>query len=130
MGYKFRGTEIPEYMMDALTRYIEKGIPPGDFLTAVLTNDLYEAISRSDDTNLHCIPAYVGYLYNEAPSQCWGSKAKMDKWIDDKIADRVAERNAQAKDYQYPSKRQRINAHKKTKKEQWDKPRQQPRGDK
>ena len=79
--YTFRGMTIPERMLSGLTRYIEHGIPPGDFLKAILTNDLYEAVSRADDDNIKILPAYIGYLYNEAPGDCWGSRGTMDAWI-------------------------------------------------
>jgi hypothetical protein len=79
--YTFRGFYIPDYMMDGIKRYIQKGIRPGHFLTAIITNDLSEACGRADDVNLRQIPAYVGYFYNEAPSHCWGSQEKMDRWM-------------------------------------------------
>ena len=79
--YKFRGFEIPEYMMEGLELYISKGIPPGNFLSAVISNDLAEAVGRADDANIHNLPAYIGYLYNEAPSPCWGSPAKFEAWM-------------------------------------------------
>lgn len=79
--YTFRGFTIPDYMMDGLKLYIENRIPPGHFLSAVISNDLAEAVSRADDTNIRNIPAYLGYLYNEAPSGCWGSKEKMNAWL-------------------------------------------------
>jgi hypothetical protein len=79
-GYTFHGVSIPDYMAGGLERWIEHGIPPGDFLWAVLTNDLREAIGRADDTNIHALPAYVAYLYNAAPSQCWGSQERCIAW--------------------------------------------------
>ncbi len=78
--YTFRDFYIPAYMMGGIQRYINNGIPPGDFLTAVICNDLMEAVARADDTNIRNLPAYVAYFYNEAPSLCWGSKEKFDKW--------------------------------------------------
>lgn len=80
--YTFRGFHIPGYMMGGLKRYIENHIPPGDFLTAIICNDLFEAVGRADDVNAANIPAYVGYFYNEAPSACWGSKEKMKAWVE------------------------------------------------
>lgn len=79
-GYQFREFTIPDYMMDGLRAYIEHGIEPGSFLSAVISNDLREAISCADDTNIRNLPAYVAYLYNEAPSPCWGSAEKMQAW--------------------------------------------------
>jgi len=82
--YTFKGFHIPKRMMGGITRYIENGIPPGDFLTAIICNDLAQAVSRADDENIANIPAYVGYFHNEAPSGCWGSYEKMGIWMKEK----------------------------------------------
>jgi len=80
-GYTFRNFYIPKRMMGGIHRYIEHHIPPGNFLSAVISNDLKEACGRADDENMVNLPAYVAYFYNEAPSHCWGSKENMDAWI-------------------------------------------------
>ena len=77
---KAREYGIPDYMIDGLQRYIDHGIQPGSFLSAVLSNDLREAVGRADDTNIHCLPAYIRWLYNEAPAMCWGSPEAVDSW--------------------------------------------------
>jgi hypothetical protein len=79
--YQFQEFYIPHRMMSSILNYVNWGIPPGDFLTAVICNDLKEAVGRADDENLRNIPAYVAYFYNEAPSPCWGSEKKMRAWI-------------------------------------------------
>ena len=71
---------IPEYMIGGLERWINHHIKPGDFLCAVLANDLTEACGRADDTNQHILFAYVEFLHNYAPSQCWGSPEKVRQW--------------------------------------------------
>jgi hypothetical protein len=81
MSYEFRNFYIPERMMDGLQRYIEHHCPVGDFLTAVLSNDLSEAVGRADDENLSNLPAYIGFLYNEAPAQCHGSPERVKAWL-------------------------------------------------
>lgn len=73
--------QIPAHMQSAIMRYIELGIKPGDFLTAVITNDLRNAVGYADATNLPLIPLYVRWFYNEAPSGCHGSTAEMKNWI-------------------------------------------------
>ena len=80
MSYTFRDFYIPDHMMGGVERYIENGISPGHFLTAIITNDLREAVGRADDENVKNIPAYVGYFYNEAPLACWGSPESMKAW--------------------------------------------------
>ncbi len=73
---------IPEHMHGALKRYIEDGILPGGFLTAVLQNNLKEAIGRADHLNMDQLPNYVRFLYNFAPGPCWGSPEKVAAWVD------------------------------------------------
>jgi len=67
MAYKFNQFYISDRMMDAINQYIENGIEPGDFLTAVICNDLREACGRADDENLANLPAFVGYFHSRAP---------------------------------------------------------------
>ena len=79
--YMFRRWYIPERMMDGLIRYRDHGVPPGNFLTAIICNDFKEICGRADDENLRNLPAYAGYLYNEMPNGSHGSKAIMKAWI-------------------------------------------------
>lgn len=73
--------KIPERMQDALKRYVHERIQPGQFLTAVLRNDLKEAVGRADDENLPLLPLYVRWLYNVAPGCCWGSPENVKEWL-------------------------------------------------
>jgi len=79
--YRYRKYYIPDYMMNGLELYIDRGVLPGSFLTAVLENDLKEAVSRADDTNIDNLPAYMAYLYNEAPAECYGSPERVTEWV-------------------------------------------------
>ena len=81
-NYEFDQFAIPDYMSGGIQRYIENGIEPGDFLTAVICNDLFEAVGRADETNMANLPAYVSYFYTEAPSLCHGSRELMKLWIE------------------------------------------------
>jgi len=84
-----RLSPIPGNMHGGILRWVENGIPPGHFLTAVLCNDLREACTRADDQNIHLIPEYVSWLYNHAPGQCWGSPERFDAWQKLKAAQRA-----------------------------------------
>jgi hypothetical protein len=90
MAYQFNGFYIPDRMMGALQRYVEFGAVPGDFLCAVIENDLSKAVGMADSENARNLPAYVGYLYNEAPAPCWGSPAKLVAWVEAKAAELAA----------------------------------------
>jgi hypothetical protein len=75
-------TLLPAHMRGGMQRWIEHGhnSRPSSFLSAVLSNDLMDALGRADDINSHALPAYATYLYNYAPSGCFGSKAKFEAW--------------------------------------------------
>jgi hypothetical protein len=74
-------TKIKESTMSAIQRYVEHHIPTGDFLYAVLTNNLFEAVGRADAENIQTIPEICCYIYNEIPSIAWGSAEKVKIWL-------------------------------------------------
>jgi hypothetical protein len=67
-------------MGPGIEMYIRDGVVPGGFLTAIITNNLKDAVQYADDENVGNIPAYVDYFYNVAPARCWGSEANMQRW--------------------------------------------------
>ena len=73
--------KIPSHMQGAAQRYIENGIAPGSFLTAVICNDLMGAFERADEINAAAMRDWVIFFYNDAPSICWGSPDKFNAWI-------------------------------------------------
>lgn len=72
---------IPERMRGGLARYLMHGIEPGQFLVAVLSNDLKGAVSRGDDENQRLLPEYSRFLYNRAPTGASGSLEKVRDWL-------------------------------------------------
>lgn len=72
---------LPEHMRGAMKLYLENGIEPGSFLTAVLRNDLKEAVGRADHINLQYLTNIVSYCYNEIPSTAWGSPERVTNWL-------------------------------------------------
>jgi hypothetical protein len=63
--------EAREHVIDGcenLTRFFTGEIPHlGDFLTAVVKNDLHEAFARADETNIKHMWTYLCFLHNEVP---------------------------------------------------------------
>jgi hypothetical protein len=74
---------IPERMRGAIVRYVEQSMPPGDFLQAVINNNLREACGRADEENKTLLAAYVMWFYNWAPSKCWGYPGAVKAWCSD-----------------------------------------------
>lgn len=79
--YFFQQWYIPDRMMGGLKRYVEDHIAPGDFLMAVLTNNLSEAVGRADEENMANLPAYVAFLHNQVPANCWGNPLTVHDWL-------------------------------------------------
>lgn len=73
--------EIPDYTLEAMKRYVEQGVPPGDFLQAAFANDLLGAIGRADSENSRAIHAIASWVYQKAPEDCCGSRQKVQDWI-------------------------------------------------
>lgn len=78
---------IPDLTKNAINLYIEKGIMPGSFLYAVLTNNLFDAVGSADSYNMIELPNIVKFIYNEVPSSAWGSKDKVTTWVNYKLED-------------------------------------------
>ena len=76
-----RGIELPAKVRTCLDYYALTGQISSGFLAAVLCNDLSKAVSFADSSNLAALPAIVGYVYNELPSDSWGNEAKVCAWI-------------------------------------------------
>lgn len=63
-------------------RYVEHGISPGSFGTALLQNNLSDAIRRADSTNINLIVRHVKWLWINLPYEAWGSEKAVEKWVE------------------------------------------------
>lgn len=79
-SYEFHGMTIPARMLRLMEDWVAHATPPGDFLMAVINNDLQRAVIHADAANVSCIPVFVAWFYNEAPGLCWGSEEKAANW--------------------------------------------------
>ena len=77
--------EVPNSSMaTGVKLYLEHGIKPGGFLTAIICNDLFGAITRADMLNIELIADWVFFFHNHAPSGSYGSEKIMNDWIEKK----------------------------------------------
>lgn len=67
----------------AIDKYVADGTPVGDFVRAVLENDLRGAVCHADEQNLRDLAEIVKHVYNNIPSGCWGSPEKVSAWLED-----------------------------------------------
>ncbi len=73
-------SQLPEHLRKGVEEYIERGHIPGDFLSAVISNDLMQAFGHGDDMSKSALEGIIQFMWMEAPSSCWGSKDFMKKW--------------------------------------------------
>lgn len=71
---------IPWVTLENLVAYVECGRPCGNFLTAVLSNDLFEAVRQADNKNQDALVDIVKLIYNEAPMKAHGNAEKVSEW--------------------------------------------------
>lgn len=73
--------QLPSHLVNSLNDYVSFGQIPGDFLRAIICNDLHKAVARADDYNKMILHIWVSYLYNHAPMGSWGSETSFNEWI-------------------------------------------------
>lgn len=78
LGFMEHG--VPLHVQAGLMLWVTDHVQPGDFLTAILRNDLREACGRADEYNRTKLFAIVAWLYNHAPHNCWGSPDRFEAW--------------------------------------------------
>lgn len=71
---------LPTSLQLGMKLYIERGILPGGFLTAMLENNLVKTFERADRKNRVMVFEYLSFLCNEAPATCWGSPGSVNRW--------------------------------------------------
>ena len=70
----------PVHMREGVALYLLRGVPPGDFLLAVLSGDLFEAVNRADKANKVRLPDFVQLFQTYAPAMAYGSQDKVRAW--------------------------------------------------
>ncbi len=78
----FDGYAIPAYMQGGIMRYVNNGIMPGSFTSAILANDLEAAANRADEVNVELIPEYLRFFGQKIPAVAWGSHSAIAEWCD------------------------------------------------
>lgn len=77
----FEDYDVPIHLRDGLRRYLEDGIRPGDFLCAVITCDLREAVTRcAPPVTAEHVFGLVQLLIEQAPAPAWGSRVNLKSW--------------------------------------------------
>ena len=78
----FVGSKLPDYMIEGVILYVCHGIVPGDFLTAMLSNDARRALDHADPPNAALLGPWFRWFARTLPGQCWGSREAFRTWVD------------------------------------------------
>ena len=73
---------VPDHLWLGLTHYFIDRTRTGDFLAALLSNDLMLAVGRADDQSFAALPRLCQFLHNFAPPRSHGSRAAVDAWLE------------------------------------------------
>lgn len=73
---------IPRDIKQQIDNYIDEGVPPCEFLQAVLVNDLRGSIIAADETNRYDLYDIVVYLENYVPNMSWGNLERIERWLE------------------------------------------------
>lgn len=71
----------PERFRGGIERYLKHRIAPGSFLRSVLENDLMGAVGHADEESARELKALVQWLWQEMPSNLWGTKERVVAWL-------------------------------------------------
>ena len=71
---------VPKHLRQGLIDYVIHGQRPGGFLLACLENNFVDAVCRAIDLHVYEIVAVAKWIFNEAPSRCWGSPGIVKTW--------------------------------------------------
>jgi len=77
--------KVPEHTLAALDDYLVKHWAPGDFLKAVLSNDLFNALGQADDLNRVALFDICAYIYNHVTPEAWGSPTRVEAWLKEEV---------------------------------------------
>ena len=70
-------------LIETMVNWVCHKLHPGGFVTAVLSNDLFEACGRADTQNSAQLDLICRFIYNNIPRGCYGSHKAMENWRDE-----------------------------------------------
>ena len=75
-------TGVPEHTVKALANWVFDGVPTGNFLRAVMDNNLFEACLRADGVNILALKQIVEFIVHYMPCKSHGLTG-FEKWRDE-----------------------------------------------
>lgn len=72
---------IPRQVLASVYGYVNRREITGHFLTAVLSNNLFDAVGRADKESMESLRELVVFIHMEVPSCCHGSLENVAHWL-------------------------------------------------
>ena len=76
----FERYQLPGHVWGGIRSYVMLGIKPGHFLTHLFEGNLFGLYAHVDAENSVRVADFIQWIYNHAPSLCWGSPSKVEAW--------------------------------------------------
>lgn len=76
-----RNRMLPGDTKAQIDAYVDRGVPPSGFLHAVLSNNLFEAVSRAAGRNRLSLADICDYIRCYTPTACHGSSEEVNAWL-------------------------------------------------
>lgn len=73
---------LPDMSQEALKNYFLYALPPGGFLTSLLSDHPWTVVvGRADHWNKPLLGKYIEWLHDVAPTGSWGSEEAVRSWL-------------------------------------------------
>jgi hypothetical protein len=72
---------IPELIIAQIDNFHVEHLPPGDFVQAVLENDLTSVLSFADEDSFKALRSIWAYCHKSLPPEAWGNPDLVASWL-------------------------------------------------
>lgn len=72
---------LPIGLRREVADYIDRSVPPGGFIRAILCNDLMVAVLAADPDNARRLAQITRWFVDHAPVECWGDAGRVADWL-------------------------------------------------
>ena len=78
----YSGWQVPQDSRRTIELYLQHGIEPGGFLTALFSDKLTDTVQYADETNVKFLVEWTLFVFWEMPFEVVGSKEKVQAHIE------------------------------------------------
>jgi hypothetical protein len=72
---------VPAHLHEPLTRFVDEGVHPGEFLESFFSNDLFGVLESADFASRRRLADIANFIESFVPGVCYGDKSRFNEWI-------------------------------------------------